>query len=69
MRNYILLSFILSTFSSLQERIEDFAIMETTDNGKAITESRGDVTSATDALEFFAGLAPTLAGKSVLYIS
>ncbi|XP_033642728.1 4-trimethylaminobutyraldehyde dehydrogenase-like [Asterias rubens] len=51
----------------IRERIEDFAIMETTDNGKAITESRGDVTSTTDALEFFAGLAPTLAGEHYQY--
>lgn len=48
----------------LRERAEVLAEMETLDTGKPITEARAeDVPSAAAALEFFAGVAPTLAGS------
>ncbi|XP_038046475.1 4-trimethylaminobutyraldehyde dehydrogenase-like [Patiria miniata] len=51
----------------MRERVEEFATMETVNVGKSISESRGDIFSATDALEFFAGLAPSLAGEHFQY--
>ena len=48
---------------ALQENLEDFAMMEVLDNGKPIWEARLDIWTAIDSLDFFAGLAPSLAGK------
>jgi len=41
------------------------AIMESTDNGKAIRETRGQMTSAARAYRFFAGLADKLTGATI----
>lgn len=45
-----------------QRRREEIAEMEVIDNGKSITEARLDVDSARLCIEFYAGLAGTLAG-------
>lgn len=45
-----------------QRRREEIAEMEVIDNGKSITEARLDVDSARLCIEFYAGLASTLAG-------
>jgi betaine-aldehyde dehydrogenase len=48
----------------LRERTEELATLEAQDAGKPIAEARSvDVPSAADALEYFAGLAPTLHGE------
>jgi betaine-aldehyde dehydrogenase len=47
----------------LRQRTEELARLEALDAGKPIAEARSvDVPSAADALEYFAGLAPTLHG-------
>uniref|UniRef100_H2U4K7 Aldehyde dehydrogenase 9 family, member A1b n=1 Tax=Takifugu rubripes TaxID=31033 RepID=H2U4K7_TAKRU len=48
-----------------QRRREEIAEMEVIDNGKSITEARLDVDSARLCIEFYAGLASTLAGQHV----
>lgn len=45
-----------------QRRREEIAETEVIDNGKSITEARLDVDSARLCIEFYAGLASTLAG-------
>ncbi|HET6344160.1 MAG TPA: aldehyde dehydrogenase family protein, partial [Myxococcota bacterium] len=47
----------------LREELEGLAVLECQDTGKPITEARTvDVPSAADALEYYAGVAPTLHG-------
>ena len=45
-----------------QSRREEIARMEVVNNGKTITEARLDVDSARLCIEYYAGLASTLAG-------
>ncbi|WP_435259517.1 betaine-aldehyde dehydrogenase [Thioclava sp. FR2] len=50
----------------IRERGEELAQLETLDTGKPIQETRvADWPSGADALEFFAGLAPTVTGETV----
>ncbi|QYK43066.1 MAG: betaine-aldehyde dehydrogenase [Paracoccaceae bacterium] len=50
----------------LRARGEDLARLETLDTGKPIQETRvADWPSGADALEFFAGLAPTVTGQTI----
>ncbi|XP_056911901.1 4-trimethylaminobutyraldehyde dehydrogenase B isoform X2 [Takifugu flavidus] len=49
----------------IERRREEIAEMEVIDNGKSITEARLDVDSARLCIEFYAGLASTLAGQHV----
>jgi betaine-aldehyde dehydrogenase len=50
----------------IRERAEDLAQLETLDTGKPIQETRvADWPSGADALEFFAGLAPTVTGETI----
>ncbi|XP_053739022.1 4-trimethylaminobutyraldehyde dehydrogenase B-like [Synchiropus splendidus] len=49
----------------IENRREEIAEMEVVNNGKSITEARLDVDSARLCLEYFAGLATTLAGQHV----
>lgn len=46
-----------------QSRREEIAEMEVVNNGKSITEARLDVDSARLCIEYYAGLASTLAGQ------
>lgn len=46
----------------VQSRREEIAEMEVVNNGKSITEARLDVDSARLCIEYYAGLASTLAG-------
>ena len=41
---------------------------EVYDTGKPIWEARADVQTAIDALEYYSGLAPTIAGEIHLYV-
>ncbi|OCX59966.1 betaine-aldehyde dehydrogenase [Thioclava sp. SK-1] len=50
----------------IRERAEELAQLETLDTGKPIQETRAaDWPSGADALEYFAGLAPTLTGETM----
>ncbi|CAL8317657.1 4-trimethylaminobutyraldehyde dehydrogenase B [Gadus morhua] len=49
----------------IERRREEIAEMEVVNNGKSITEARWDVDSARQCIEYYAGLACTLAGQHV----
>ncbi|KAM9322888.1 4-trimethylaminobutyraldehyde dehydrogenase B [Pholidichthys leucotaenia] len=49
----------------IESRREEIAELEVVNNGKSITEARLDVDSARLCIEFYAGLASTLAGQHV----
>ncbi|XP_077579661.1 4-trimethylaminobutyraldehyde dehydrogenase B [Stigmatopora nigra] len=49
----------------IEKRREEIAEMEVVNNGKSITEARLDVDSARLCIEYYAGLASTLAGQHV----
>uniref|UniRef100_A0A3P9KM05 Aldehyde dehydrogenase 9 family, member A1b n=1 Tax=Oryzias latipes TaxID=8090 RepID=A0A3P9KM05_ORYLA len=49
----------------MESRREEIAEMEVVNNGKSITEARLDVDSARLCIEYYAGLASTLAGQHV----
>ncbi|KAB5579755.1 hypothetical protein PHYPO_G00198650 [Pangasianodon hypophthalmus] len=49
----------------IQKRREEIAEVEVVNNGKSITEARLDVDSARLCIEYFAGLATTMAGQHV----
>jgi betaine-aldehyde dehydrogenase len=50
----------------IRDRAEELAQLETLDTGKPIQETRvADWPSGADALEYFAGLAPTLTGETI----
>ncbi|MFN3937310.1 MAG: betaine-aldehyde dehydrogenase [Gemmobacter sp.] len=50
----------------IRDRAEELARLETLDTGKPISETRvADWPSGADALEYFAGLAPTLTGETI----
>jgi len=57
---------LLKTAEILRSRLEQLALIETQDVGKAIAESLAvDVSSAADALEYFGGMAATIHGDYV----
>lgn len=47
---------------TLQENSEEFAKAEVHDTGKPIWEARYDIEGCADAIEFYGGLAPAVAG-------
>ena len=50
----------------IRDRAEELALLETLDTGKPIQETRvADWPSGADALEYFAGLAPTVTGETI----
>jgi betaine-aldehyde dehydrogenase len=50
----------------IRDRAEELARLETMDTGKPLQETRvADWPSAADALEYFAGLAPTVTGQTI----
>jgi acyl-CoA reductase-like NAD-dependent aldehyde dehydrogenase len=49
----------------LRERLSEIAVMETTNCGKIIVESRGDVTSSANCFEYYAGLATQLWAEQI----
>jgi aldehyde dehydrogenase (NAD+) len=49
----------------LEERADEFAIKETTDNGKVIRETRAQMTFCARNLRFFAGYADKLYGRTI----
>src|SRR5215203_5596806 len=49
----------------LRDRLSEIAVMETTNCGKIIVESRGDVTASANCFEYYAGLATQLWGEQI----
>ncbi|MCE6951957.1 betaine-aldehyde dehydrogenase [Cereibacter sphaeroides] len=50
----------------IRERNEELSVLETLDTGKPLQETRvADWPSGADALEYFAGLAPTVTGETI----
>lgn len=48
----------------VQERREKIAKLEVINNGKSITEALSDIDGSWQCIEFYAGLASTMAGGS-----
>ncbi|MFL6288852.1 MAG: aldehyde dehydrogenase family protein, partial [Actinomycetes bacterium] len=49
----------------MRERLPEIAVMETTNCGKIIVESRGDVVASANCFEYYAGLATQLWGEQI----
>ncbi|XP_063056891.1 4-trimethylaminobutyraldehyde dehydrogenase A-like [Engraulis encrasicolus] len=49
----------------IRERRTEIARVEVVNNGKSITEAVGDVDAAWQCIEYYAGIAPTLAGQHI----
>ncbi|WP_420341804.1 betaine-aldehyde dehydrogenase [Paenirhodobacter sp.] len=57
---------LMRAVALIRERAEELAQLETLDTGKPIQETRAaDWPSGADALEYFAGLAPTITGETI----
>ncbi|XP_043555788.1 4-trimethylaminobutyraldehyde dehydrogenase-like [Chiloscyllium plagiosum] len=56
---------LLEAARLIREQREDIAIVESINTGKPITESRVDVDTAWQAVEYYAGIAGTLAGQHI----
>ncbi len=57
---------LMRAVALIRDRAEDLALLETLDTGKPIQETRvADWPSGADALEYFAGLAPTVTGETI----
>ncbi|MFM8347958.1 MAG: betaine-aldehyde dehydrogenase [Bacteroidota bacterium] len=55
---------LMKTAEILRSRLQELALMETTDTGKPLSEALAvDVTSAADALEYFGGMAAGIHGE------
>jgi len=50
---------------TLRERLNDFAKLETTNNGKPLGQAKGDVAMAARHFEYFAGLADKIQGSTI----
>ncbi|EPY87563.1 Aldehyde dehydrogenase, mitochondrial precursor-like protein [Camelus ferus] len=48
-----------------KERKDEIAIMETINNGKSIFEARWDIDTSWQCLEYYAGLAASMAGEHI----
>lgn len=57
---------LMRAVAIIRDRAEELAVLETLDTGKPINETRfADWPSGADALEYFAGLAPTVTGETI----
>ncbi|RWR47627.1 betaine-aldehyde dehydrogenase [Sinirhodobacter ferrireducens] len=57
---------LMKAVEIIRARSEELALLETLDTGKPIQETRvADWPSGADALEYFAGLAPTVTGETI----
>lgn len=59
---------VLYIMSHKQERRESIARLEVINNGKSITEALADIDVSWMTIEYYAGIAPTLSGKSKMSI-
>ncbi|XP_063057354.1 4-trimethylaminobutyraldehyde dehydrogenase A-like [Engraulis encrasicolus] len=56
---------LLDAAHLIRERSEQIARVEVADNGKTILEAQGNIITAAKCIEYFAGIAPTLAGQHI----
>ena len=50
---------------AIRARVDEIARLQTTDNGKAIADSRGEIVYAADVFEYYAGAANKVFGKTI----
>lgn len=55
---------LLEAARIIRERKDEIASVETVNNGKSIFEARWDVDTSWQCLEYYAGLAASMAGKA-----
>lgn len=51
--------------TAIRERLEEFARLETLDNGKPLSQARGDIEMSAKYFEFYAGLADKIVGTTI----
>jgi len=51
--------------AAIRSRVDEIAEIQTRDNGKTITESRGEVSYAADVFEYYGGAANKIFGKTI----
>jgi betaine-aldehyde dehydrogenase len=56
---------LLRIAEAIRERVDEIARLQTTDNGKAIADSRGEIAYAADVFEYYAGAANKVFGKTI----
>jgi betaine-aldehyde dehydrogenase len=56
---------LLRMAEAIRGRVDEIARLQTTDNGKAISDSRGEVAYAADVFEYYAGAANKIFGKTI----
>uniref|UniRef100_A0AAY4D9Y4 Aldehyde dehydrogenase domain-containing protein n=2 Tax=Denticeps clupeoides TaxID=299321 RepID=A0AAY4D9Y4_9TELE len=56
---------LLEAARIMRERLVDIAKVEVVNNGKTLTEAKGNIHMAVQGIEYFAGIAPTLAGQHI----
>jgi betaine-aldehyde dehydrogenase len=56
---------LLKIAESIRGRVDEIAELETRDNGKTITETRGEIDYAADVFEYYAGAANKIFGKTI----
>ncbi|KAL2089575.1 hypothetical protein ACEWY4_014263 [Coilia grayii] len=49
----------------IRERSDEIARVEVANNGKTITEAKGNINTSASCIEYYAGIAPTLAGQHI----
>ncbi|KAK2841156.1 hypothetical protein Q7C36_012735 [Tachysurus vachellii] len=56
---------LLEAARIIRERRDQIAVLEVINNGKSITEAKVDIDVAWQCIEYYAGIAPTLAGQHI----
>jgi betaine-aldehyde dehydrogenase len=56
---------LLRIAAAIRDQVDEIARLQTTDNGKAIAESRGEVAYAAEVFEYYAGAANKVFGKTI----
>ncbi len=56
---------LLKIADAIRSRVDEIAEVQTRDNGKTITESKGEVAYAADVFEYYAGAANKIFGKTI----
>ncbi len=56
---------LLKMADAIRSRVDEIAELQTRDNGKTITESKGEIAYAADVFEYYAGAANKIFGKTI----
>jgi betaine-aldehyde dehydrogenase len=56
---------LLRMAEAIRRQVDEIARLQTTDNGKAIADSRGEIAYAADVFEYYAGAANKVFGKTI----